>query len=130
WDAAPSAAPGAAAANRAILVILLRERSEAAGRLLDKAAQIAAAAGYGLTVICPPAVARTARFDRWIAERLGEQAVGLQIEIGPAEPDALHHRLAELGCRLVAVEAGLAEGGSERLRQLAEQTACDILVVR
>lgn len=112
------------------LVMLLRDRSAASARLLDAAAQIAAASDRILTVICPPVVARAPRFDKWISDRLQGHPVRLQIEIGPAEPAELQRRLGELDCRLLAVEASLVEGGSERLRELVERFACDILVVR
>ncbi len=111
------------------VVMLLRDRSAASARLIDAAAQIAAASDRILTVICPPAVARAARFDKWITDRLADHPVRLQIEIGPSEPAALQRRLGELDCRLLAVEASVAEGGSDRLRQLVEQFACDVLVV-
>lgn len=112
------------------VVTLLRERSASSARLLEAAVQIAEAADRVLTVICPPVVARAPRFDKWITDRLADHPVRLQIEIGPAEPAELQHRLGELDCRLLAVEAVIAEGGSERLRELGERFACDILVVR
>jgi nucleotide-binding universal stress UspA family protein len=112
------------------VVLLLRDRDAASVRLFEAAAQAAAAADRDLTVICPPAVAGAAGFDEWIADRLAGHPVRLQIEVGPAEPAALYRRIGELDCRLLAVEAGLAEGGGERLRELCERFACDILVVR
>ena len=112
------------------VVLLLRDRSAASARLLEAAAQIAAAADRVLTVICPPVVARAPRFDKWISDRLADHPVRLQIEIGHAEPAELQRRLGELECRLLAVEASVVEGGSERLRELVERFACDILVVR
>ena len=60
-------------------------------------------------MICPPAIAGAERFEKWIADRLAGHPVRLQIEIGPAEPAALHQRLGELDCRLLAIEAGGAE---------------------
>jgi nucleotide-binding universal stress UspA family protein len=112
------------------VVMLLRDRSPAAARLLDAAAQIAEATDRNLTVICPPTVARAPRLDKWISDRLANHPARLQIEIGPAEPAELLRRLGELDCRLLAVEASIVEGGSERLRELVERFACDVLVVR
>lgn len=45
-------------------------------------------------------------------------------------------RIGELDCRLLAIEAGMAEagmaeaGGADRLRQFVEHFACDVLIVR
>jgi nucleotide-binding universal stress UspA family protein len=112
------------------VVMLLRDRSAASARLLDAAAQIAAASDRVLVVVCPPSLARAPSFDKWIDDRLKDHPVRLQIEIGPAEGAELQRRLGELDCRLLAVEASIAEGGSERLRELVDRFACDILVVR
>jgi hypothetical protein len=112
------------------VVVMLRDLGGAASRLLGAAAQIAEAADRVLTVICPPAVAGTGQFDRWIAERLAGHPVRLQVEVGPAEPAALHRRIGELDCRLLAVDAGVAEAGGDELREFLERFACDILVVR
>lgn len=112
------------------VVMLLRDRGAASIRLLEAAAQIAQAADRILTVICPPEIAGAERFEKWIADRLADHPVRLQVEIAPAETAALHRRIGELDCRCLAVEAGLAEGGADRLRELVERFACDILVVR
>ncbi len=112
------------------VVMLLRDRTPASVRLLEAAAQIAEARDSGLTVMCPPALAGAAGFEKWLADRLADHPVRLQIEVGPAEPDALHRRIGELDCRLLAVGVGLAEGRGDRLREFAERFACDILVVR
>ena len=115
---------------RGSVVVMLRDRGAASVRLLDAAAQLAEAADRVLTVICPPTVAGAERFDKWITDRLAGHPVRLQVEIGPAEPAALHRRIGELDCRLLAVEAGPAEGSGDRLRGFVEDFACDILVVR
>jgi nucleotide-binding universal stress UspA family protein len=141
------------------VVMLLRDRSDASARLLEAAAQIAhnadsrSAAGGGadrrgrdrrgrdrrgtdrrgaanlLTVICLPAIAGKG-FEKWIADRLAGHPVRLQIEIAPAEPAALHQRIGELDCRLLAIEAGSTEGRGDRLREFVERCGCDILMVR
>jgi len=82
-----------------------------------------------MTVICPPAIAGKG-FEKWIAGRLAGHPVRLQIEIAPAEPAALHQRIGELDCRLLAIEAGSTEGRGDRLRELVERCGCDILMVR
>jgi hypothetical protein len=135
WWSAVDVAPGplllvrhAWSANRAI-VILLRERSTAAARLVEMAAQVAHAADGVLIVIGPPALAGADGFQQWLADRLGDLPMRLKVEIAPEEPAALHRRIAELDCRLLAVEAGFAEGdGGDRLRRFVERFACDILI--
>jgi nucleotide-binding universal stress UspA family protein len=112
------------------VVMLLRDRGPAAVRLLDVAAQMAETRGSILIVICPPAVAGSEGFEKWITDQVSEHSVRLQIEVAPAEPAALHRRIGELNCQLLAIEAGLAEGRPDRLRELVERIACDILVVR
>jgi nucleotide-binding universal stress UspA family protein len=112
------------------VVMLLRDRGPAAIRLLDVAAQMAETGGGILTVICPPAVAGSEGFERWITDQVAGHSVRLQIEVAPAGAAALHRRIGELDCQLLAIEAGLAEGRPDRLRELVERFACDILVVR
>jgi hypothetical protein len=81
-------------------------------------------------VICPPAVGGADGFETWIAERLAAFSVRAQIEVARAEPAALHRRIGELDCRLLAVDAGRSEGHSGRLREFFDNFACDILFVR
>jgi hypothetical protein len=111
-------------------LVILRDRSPASARLLAAAAQIAEAADGALTVICPPALANAADFADWLAERLAGYRLRPRVEVAPAEPQALYRRIAELGCRVLAVEAGAVEGGAARLRDLVERCACDVLIVR
>jgi hypothetical protein len=111
------------------VVTLLRERSRASARLLEAAAEIAAAGNRALTVICPSAVAGRAGLEKWIGERLAGSAVRLQVGVAPAEPAALRARIDELGCRLLAIDAS-EEGHGDRLREFVECFACDLLVVR
>lgn len=111
-------------------VLLLRDRSPASARLLTAAAQVTEVGDGGLTVICPPALAAAADFNDWLAKQLAGYRVRLRVEIAPGEQEALLHRISELGCRLVAIEAGSAEGGAARLRYFVERFTCDVLIVR
>jgi nucleotide-binding universal stress UspA family protein len=110
------------------IVMLLRNRAPASERLLAAAAQLAEAENTRLTVICPPALAGSQAFEKWLAERAG--TARLRIEVAPDEPVALHRLVAELDCRLLAIEADNAEGRIGGLRDLAERFACDLLIVR
>jgi nucleotide-binding universal stress UspA family protein len=110
------------------VVVLLRDRSRAAARLLAAAAQVAHAEERPLTVICSPEVAGRAGFEQWIGEQLAGSAVRLQVEVAPAEPAELRARITEIGCRLLAV--GEADGAGGQLREYVERFACDILTVR
>jgi nucleotide-binding universal stress UspA family protein len=112
------------------VVMLVRDRNLASIRLLDAAAQIAAARDSVLTVICPQALAGVEGFEKWIADQVKEHPVRVQVEIATIEPADLQERLSELDCRLLALEAGLTEGSGERVRKIVERFACDILIVR
>ena len=110
------------------VVILLRDRDVASARLFDTAVQIAAATDSGLTVLCAPALADAEGIERWIAERAAAHPVRVRVEAAPAEPAALSERLGQLDCRVIALDAGLLEGGGG-LRHLAERFSCDMLFV-
>jgi nucleotide-binding universal stress UspA family protein len=112
------------------VVMLLRDRNLASARLFDAAAQIAAARESVLTVICPPAISGAEGFEQWIADRVKEHPVRVQIEIAAVEAANLRERLSELDCRLLAFEAALAEGSGDRVRKIVERFACDVLIVR
>lgn len=111
------------------VVTLLRDRDAASARLLEAAAQIAAANNYMLNVICTAAVAGTEGFDDWIADRVSAHGVRVEIEVASLDPGVLHGRLGQLGCRLLALEVGLVEGDVHGLRQVVERFACDMLLV-
>ena len=109
---------------------LLRDRGASSARLVEAALSVARARGdETLTLICAAALAGTPELDEWIAERIGRGPVRVQVEARPGEPGALQWRLRELDCRLLAIDAGAAEGG-DRLRDVAERFACDLLIVR
>ena len=107
------------------VVMLLEDRSPASARLLAAAAHVADAGE--MIVICPRAVADAADLDDWLAAQLAGYRVRLRVEAAPDEPQALRGRIAELGCRLVAVEA---KAGAAGLRGFVERFACDVLIVR
>jgi hypothetical protein len=110
------------------VVVLLREHSPAAARLLRTAVQLAELGGTRLTVIAPPALAEGETLRNWIVEQL-ESALPLpEIESAPAETPALARRIRELDCRVLAVNAGTTE--RERLAEITERFTCDVLVVR
>lgn len=111
------------------VVAVLRNRDAASVRLLEAAAQIAAAEGRTLNVICPPAMARSEGFDRWIADRVAARELRVEIEAAPVEPGALPEWLQQLDCRLLAVDASIAEGRSEELAGLIRRFVCDMLIV-
>lgn len=116
-------APGA-------VVMLLRNREPGSVRLLEATAQVAAAKDTVLTVVCPRAIAGAEGFDQWLSQQIGAYSVPVQVEVVPMDPETLQERLARLDCRLLAVEAGMIEGGDDRLREMVEEFACDMLVVR
>jgi hypothetical protein len=62
-------------------------------------------------------------------DRVAQHPVRVQIEVALVEPNALRKRLGQLDCRLLALEAGLAEGIRDRLHQLVDHFACDMLIV-
>jgi nucleotide-binding universal stress UspA family protein len=112
------------------VVILLRDRGPTSVRLLEAAAQAAEARGGALTVTGSSDVVGANDFETWITKRLAAFSVRAQIEVAQAEPVALRQRIGELGCRLLAVDAGRSEGQSRQLREFHESFACDILFVR
>ena len=54
----------------------------------------------------------------------------LQTDPAETEPAALRQRIIELDCRLLVLEAGDSEALPEQLRELVEQLACDVLIIR
>lgn len=115
------------------LAILLRDRGAASARLIAAAAHIARAQDGGtLTLIVPPALARSEDFAAWLDDHIAElgRSVRVSVEIAPAEPADLPQRVAELRCRALAIEADIIDGSTERLRHFVESFACDILIVR
>lgn len=115
-------------ASGAVLAVV-RDRGPGAARLLALAARLAAATGGALTVLGPPELAGAAGFAAWLAERVAPYAVPLRVAAAPDEPAELDRQIAELHCRVLAVEAGAGEQ-ADRLRALFARISCDILIVR
>jgi hypothetical protein len=107
---------------------LLHSREPASERLLEVAAQLAEANDAGLAVFCAPDLAAEPKFKTWLDERLAGHAVKVELEPMPTDPAALYRRIAELECRLVALEAGAAP--PEGLRDIVATLGCDVLMVR
>ncbi len=112
------------------VVMLVRDRDPASARLIQAAAQIAEARDGELTAMCPLAVSDTSSLAEWIAEQLAAHPIRVRIEVAPAGAAALGRRIRDLDCRLLAIDAGMAEGSAGGLRGFVERFACDILVVR
>jgi hypothetical protein len=109
---------------------LLRNLDPASERLLGAAARLAVAHDGRLVVLCRADIAAAPGFRAWLDQFLGTYEVSVELDIAPTSPIALARRIAELGCRLVAVEAGTDQARPERLRELVAKIACDVLVVR
>jgi hypothetical protein len=107
---------------------LLRGREASSGRLITTAARLAEANDARLTVICETATAQAPGFKTWLDETLAGHAVEMDVELMP-ERALLIRRIANLRCRLVAVEAGTEEARTDRLREMVATTGCDVLVV-
>jgi nucleotide-binding universal stress UspA family protein len=112
------------------IAVLLHGRDEAAERLLTAAAQVAEASGGNLVVICPSELAAAEEFGAWLGERLEPYGAPVEIDIAAADPAAVIRRIAELGCRLVAIGADDARAQRENLRRFVASLGCDVLVVR
>jgi hypothetical protein len=98
------------------------------GPLIEAAVPLAETGG--LTVIAPAAIAEQADFPDWLRGRIGTARVRASVETAPGDPARLRRRIAELGCRLLAVGADTRDGGPARRREFAEILACDVLIVR
>jgi hypothetical protein len=108
------------------VVTVLRRRGPGSARTLDIAAQIAALHSGRLTVTGTPDLAASADFDAWVAGLLEGHSLSLQTEPAATGPDALKQRIVELDCRLLVLEAAERDD----LRELVDQLACDVLIVR
>jgi hypothetical protein len=112
------------------VAVLLHDRDAAVERLVAVAAQLAEANGGQLAVICAPELANTPDFKTWLDNCLAGQAIKSELDLAPAEPAALIRRIAELGCRIVALGSGSPQARPEGLREMVAKLSCDLLVVR
>jgi hypothetical protein len=112
------------------VVAVLDDQGPATERLVAVAAQLAEAAGGGLTLICPPELTSEPGFSAWLDSRLAGLPVKAEIDIAPDGSAVLIRRIAQLDCRIVALAAGTPHAQPERLRDIVAKTACDVLVVR
>jgi hypothetical protein len=109
---------------------LLHGRGAGSERLLAAAARLAEAHDARLMVLCAPEIAGADNFQTWLDNCLAGYQVSVELDLAPTGPVALVRRIAELNCRLVALEAGADQARPERLRELVAKIACDVLVVR
>ena len=109
---------------------LLRHRDPTSARTLDIAAQIAGFRSGSLTVAGGPGLAGSDDFTAWVSELLEGHSLRLQTESAATEPAALRQRIIELDCRLLVLEASEQGALPDELRELVEQLACDVLIIR
>jgi len=107
---------------------LLRRQDPKSARVLEIASQIAGFRGGTLTVSA--GFAGSDDFTAWVSQLLGERSLNLQTEPAATEPAALRQRITELDCRLLVIEAGEQDAEPDELRELFEQLACDVLIIR
>jgi nucleotide-binding universal stress UspA family protein len=135
WWASISAAPGPLFLVRHAwetsggVVILLGDQSDGSARLLEAAARIAKARNANPTVLSAVDAEGAEDIEAWAADHLARHSVPLQIERVPTEAAALHRRMLELDCRLLAVEARFVENRPDRIRKFVDRVGCDLLVV-
>jgi hypothetical protein len=112
------------------VLTLLRGRGPESARTLDIAAQIAGFRSGSLTVAGAPDVAGSDDFTAWVSELLEGHSLRVQTEPAATEPAALRQRIIELDCRLLVLEASEQDTQPDELRDLVEQLACDVLIIR
>jgi hypothetical protein len=109
---------------------LLRGRGPESARTLDIAAQIAGFHSGTLAVAGTPDLVGSDAFSEWVSGLLEGHSLSFQTEPAETEPDALRRRIIELDCRLLVLEASDEGAQPEDLRELVEQVACDVLIIR
>jgi hypothetical protein len=112
------------------LLTMLRDRSPGSVRLLNAAGRIADARNTTMTLICTAELARAEGFEGWIADHLAPHSRSPQIELAPPDATALYRHMLGLDCGLLAIEASFLPNRPNRIRELVERLACDLLVVR
>jgi hypothetical protein len=109
---------------------LLDGGGPASERLLASAMRLAEENDGRLVVFCSPRLVQRRDFKAWLDARLAGHPVAAELDPIGDNPAILLRRVAELGCRLVALEAGAAQAQPDRLRDLVAKISCDVLVVR
>ena len=110
--------------------MMVRDQSHGSVRLLEAAARIAAARDTNLTLVCGADLAGVKEIESWAMGHLVQHSVPLRVEMAPVEPMALRKRMLELDCGVLAIEASAVEAEPDRIKELVEHLACDLLVVR
>jgi hypothetical protein len=116
--------------SHSAVAALLHGSDTSSERLVTVAARLAEANDSRLAVFCTPGLADTNGFKAWLDGCLSDHAVTAEVDLIPGEPSVLYRRIAELDCRIVALEASADQARPERLRELVATVACDVLVVR
>jgi hypothetical protein len=109
---------------------VLRGRDPKSARVVDIAAQIAGLSSGSLTVAGAPGLAGSDDFTAWVYELLEGHSHGVHTEPAAIEPAALRQRIIELDCRLLVLEGSGQDAPPDELRELVEQLACDVLIIR
>jgi hypothetical protein len=112
------------------VLTLLRGRGPQSAQTLGIAAQIAGFHSRNLTVAEAFDLAEPDDFAAWVSGLLEDHSLNVQTEPEALEPAALPQRILELDCRLLVLEADDQDGRAGDLRELVEQLACDVLIVR
>lgn len=112
------------------VAVLLQDRDALSVRLIAVAAELAEADGGRLAVICPPELANAPDFKTWLDTCLAGSAVTVELDLSPMESAALIRRIADLGCRLVALASGTPQARPDWLREMVAKAGCDVLIVR
>ena len=109
---------------------LLGGRGPQSAQTLAIAAQIAGFHSRSLTAAAPFELGASDEFTAWVSGLLDGYAVDVHTEPAVSEPAALRHRIMELDCRLLVIDACEQEGATGELRALTEHVSCDVLIIR
>ncbi len=109
---------------------LLSRRGPQSARTLDIAAQIAGFQGGSLTVAGTGELAGSDDFAPWASGLLEGYSLSLRTESAAPDLAALRQRVIELDCRVLVLEAPEQDARPDELRELVEQLACDVLIIR
>ena len=110
------------------ILAILGSHGPVSVRTLDIAAQIANFCSATLTVAGPPDLGSD-DFENWVSQHLEGRRLTFQTELARTVAAGLRHRIIELDCRLLVVEAGTAGTWQDALREHLPHLSCDLLVV-